>query len=168
VPTDGALENIAENVVREDVPLWELGRKYVNLFESGLTQAEIAARVGKTQGHVSTAIRLARNLAPAVVVRLSKLPANTFPAQRLLRLATLLDDHEEPDEASQVRLFQQMLGAPNRRGRRAGQTRSEKETVWSRYQRLKEGKTEAAVDPVYRPFLSALLKYLAGETRGLT
>src|SRR5450432_3780953 len=80
---DGAYENIIENVVREDVPVWEVGRTYLSFHESGLTQAEIAARVGKTQGHVSTAMILARNLAPAVVVRLSQLPANTVPVQRL-------------------------------------------------------------------------------------
>jgi ParB family chromosome partitioning protein len=51
---DGAYENIIENVVREDVPVWEVGRTYLSFHESGLTQAEIAARVGKTQGHVST------------------------------------------------------------------------------------------------------------------
>jgi len=149
--------SLAENVARDDVALWELGKKYVDLSETGLTQAEIAARIGKTQGHV----------APAIVVRLSKLPPNTFPAQRLLRLAALLNEFEEPDEETQLRLFQQMVGAPARRGRRAGRTRTEKQTVWDRYQRLRQDRLSLGVDPAYQPFLDSVLRYLAGETRRL-
>lgn len=159
--------SLAENVARDDVALWELGKKYVDISETGLTQAEIAARIGKTQGHVSTAMILARNLAPAIVARLSKLPPNTFPAQRLLRLAALLNEFEEPDEETQLRLFQQMVGAPARRGRRAGRTRTEKQTVWDRYQRLRHERLSLGVDPAYQPFLESVLRYLAGETRRL-
>src|SRR5215216_2490923 len=115
VRTDGEYEALVENVQHEDVALWELGRKYLNLCETGLAQAEVAGRIGKTPGHVSTAITLAKNLAPGVVVRLSQLPPSTFPAQRLLRLAALLDDEGEPDEPNQLRLFEQMLGTPTRR-----------------------------------------------------
>src|SRR5207302_297586 len=77
----------------------------------------------------------ARNLAPAVVVRLSQRPGNTVPVQRLLRLSALVDDESEPDEASQLRLFKQMLASPTRRGRRAAQPRTQKEMVWQRFQR---------------------------------
>jgi hypothetical protein len=108
-----------------------------------------------------------RNLAPAVVVRLSQLPANTVPVQRLLRLSALVDDESEPDEASQLRLFKQMLASPTRRGRRAAQPRTQKEMVWQRFQRLRQGKVGIRVDPVYQPFLDSLLKYLAGENKGL-
>src|SRR6478752_2799021 len=160
---DGTFANVVENLVREDVPLWEVGRTYLGFYESGHTQAEIAARIGKSQGHVSTAMILARNLAPAVVVRLAQLPANTVPIQRLLRLSALVDDESEPDEPSQLRLFKQMLESPTRRGRRAAQPRTQKEMVWQRFQRLRQGKVGIRVDPVYQPFLDSLLKYLAGE-----
>lgn len=165
VRTDGIYESLVENVLHEEVALWELGRKYINLTESGLAQGTIAARIGKTPGHVSTAVTLARNLAPAVIVRLSTLPPNTFPAQRLLRLAALLDDEGEPDEPNQLRLFEQMLGRPTRKPGRPVGKRTEKETVWARYRRLKENGLR--VDPVYEPFLTSVLKYLAGETQGL-
>jgi ParB/RepB/Spo0J family partition protein len=164
---DGAYENIVENLIREDVPLWDVGRIYLSFHESGLTQAEIAARIGKSQGHVSTAMILARNLAPAVVVRLSQLAVNTIPVQRLLRLSALVDDDGEPNEDGQIRLFNQMLESPTRRGRRAAEPRTQKEAVWQRFQRLRQGKVGIRVDPVYQPFLESLLKYLAGETRGL-
>ena len=49
------------------------------IYDSGFTQAEIAARIGKSQGHVSTAMILARCLAPAVVARLAQLLPNTIP-----------------------------------------------------------------------------------------
>ena len=167
VRTDGVYESLVENVQHEDVALWELGRKYINLCESGLSQTVIASRIGKTPGHVSTAVTLARNLAPAVVVRLSALPPNTFPAQRLLRLAALLDEEGEPDEPNQLRLFEQMLGTPTRRPGRPARKRTEKETVWARYRRLKENAGALRVDPVYEPFLASVLKYLSGETQGL-
>ncbi len=167
VRTDGEYEALVENVQHEEVALWELGRKYLNLTESGLLQAEIAERIGKTAGHVSTAITLARNLAPAVVVRLSTLPPSTFPAQRLLRLATLLDEEGEPDEENQLRLFERMLGAPARKAGRPARPRSEKETVWARYRRLKDGASGLRLDPVFAPFLTSVLQYLAGETKGL-
>jgi ParB/RepB/Spo0J family partition protein len=168
VRTDGEYEALVENLQHEDVALWELGRKYLNLCETGLAQAELAGRIGKTPGHVSTAITLAKNLSPAVVVRLAQLPPSTFPAQRLLRLAALLDDEGEPDESNQLRLFEQMLGTPSRRVGRPARRRTEKETVWARYRRLKDGASGLRVDPVYAPFLSAILQYLSGETKGLT
>jgi ParB/RepB/Spo0J family partition protein len=155
---DGAFANVVENLVREDVPLWEVGRTYLGFYESGFTQAEIAAKIGKSQGHVSTAMILARNLAPAVVVRLAQLPPNTVPIQRLLRITTLVDDEEEPDEEAQCRLFQQM---------RAARPRTQKEALWLRFQRLRHGKVGNRVDPVYQSFLDSLVKYLAGETKGL-
>jgi hypothetical protein len=43
-------------------------------------------------------------------------------------------------EASQLWLFKQMLESPTRRGRRAAQPRSQKEIVWQRFQRLRQGK----------------------------
>jgi ParB/RepB/Spo0J family partition protein len=165
---EGAFENVVENLARDDVPLWEIGRTYLGFYESGFTQAEIAAKIGKSQGHVSTAMILARGLAPAVVVRLAQLPPNTIPVQRLLRISTLVDDNEEPDEEAQSRLFQQMLASPVRRGRRAARPHSQKEALWLRFQRLRQGKVGNRIDPVYQTFLDSLVKYLAGETKGLT
>ncbi|HKO46532.1 MAG TPA: ParB/RepB/Spo0J family partition protein [Polyangiaceae bacterium] len=164
---EGEFENVVENLAREDVPLWEVGRTYLGFYESGFTQAEIAARIGKSQGHVSTAMILARSLAPAVVVRLSQLAPNAIPIQRLLRISTLVDDEDEPDEEAQSRLFQQMLASPARRGRRAARPRTQKEALWLRFQRLRQGKVGNRVDPVYQTFLDSLVKYLAGEAKGI-
>ena len=79
-----------------------------------------------------------------------------------------LDDAGEPDEPNQLRLFEQMLGTPTRKSGRRARKRTERETVWARYRRLKEGARGLRVDPVYEPFLAQVLKYLAGETGGLT
>jgi len=168
VSSDGAYENLVENLMREDVPLWEVGHSYLNFYDSGLTQTQIAARIGKSQGHVSTAMILARNLAPAVVARLALLPPNTVPIQRLLRLATLIDDEDEPNEEAQLRLFEQMLAVPVRRGRRPGRTRTQKDALWLRFQRLRQGKVGTRIDPIYQPLLDSLVRYLSGETKGFT
>ncbi|MEO7038012.1 MAG: ParB/RepB/Spo0J family partition protein [Polyangiaceae bacterium] len=164
---EGAFENVVENLAREDVPLWEVGRTYVGFYDSGFTQAQIATRIGKSQGHVSTAMILARGLAPAVVVRLAQLPPNTIPIQRLLRISTLVNEEDEPNEEAQSHLFQKMLDSPTRRGRRAARPRTQKEALWLRFQRLRQGKVGNRIDPVYQTFLDSLVKYLAGETKGL-
>jgi ParB/RepB/Spo0J family partition protein len=159
--------NIAENVMRDDVPIWELGRVYLMLSDSDLTQAEIAARIGKSQGHVSTAIMIAKNLAPAVIQRLAQAPPGSFPVQRLIRLAKLVDRDGEPDEGLQLRMYKQMLESPGRRGPGPTRVRVQKQTVWDRFQRLKQGKAGRSIDPLYQPFLDAVIKYLSGETKGL-
>jgi ParB family chromosome partitioning protein len=161
------LANLLRSIAQEDLPLWELGRRFLAFNEAGMTQAQIAAHIGRTQGHVSTAIILARDLAPALIARLSALPRSAFSAQRLLRLAALLDEHGEPDEPSQFRLFKSMLDAPSRKHQAAARTRKEKDTVWQRYQRLKLGKV-GSIDPIYQPFLDAVLKYLSGSNRGIS
>jgi len=164
--TDGFLENIVENTVREDVPLWDLGRTYVTLSDAGLTQLEIAQKVGRTQGHVSTAIILAKNLAPSVIERLARL-SSTFPVQRLLRLARLVDESGDPDEKSQQKLFRQMLESPGKRGRKAGELVTQRQTVLARFESLKRGKQNRFVDPVYKPVIDAVVRYLSGETKGI-
>ena len=164
--TNGFLENVVENVSREDVPLWDLGRAYVTLSDAGLTQGEISDKVGRTQGHVSTAIILAKNLAPSVIERLAKLP-NTFAVQRLLRLARLVDENGDPDEKSQQKVFKQMLESPGKRGRRAGVLVSQKQTVLTRFESLKKGKQNRFVDPIYKPVIEAVVRYLSGETKGI-
>jgi hypothetical protein len=64
-------------------------------------------------------------------------------------------------------MFAKMVASPRRRGRRAGGPRSQKDMVWLRFQRLRQGKVGARVDTAYQPFLEQLLKYLAGETKGV-
>jgi hypothetical protein len=61
-----------------------------------------------------------------------------------------------------------MLGTPARRAGRPARKRTEKETVWARYRRLKDGASGLRVDPIYTPFLSSILQYLSGEKKGLT
>jgi hypothetical protein len=145
-------------------------RRVVELLAAGFPQQslEYVARVVPRQAWwTAGGKRLGLSLAPAVVVRLSTLPPSTFPLQRLLRLAALLNDDGDPDEPNQLRLFDQMLGTPTRKPGHPARKRTEKETVWARYRRLKDGARGLRVDPIFEPFLASLLKYLAGETQGL-
>ena len=61
-----------------------------------------------------------------------------------------------------------MLGTPARRGRRAGFKRSQKDTVWERYQRLCNSKLDLGIDPAFNPFLDSVLRYLRGEVRRIS
>jgi ParB family transcriptional regulator, chromosome partitioning protein len=167
VRSEAELSDELAALPRHDVRLWEIGRSLLAFNEAGMTQAQIAARIGRTQSYVSTAIILARDLAPAVVAQLAQLPHGRLSGQRLLRLATLLDEHDEPDEHAQLRFLQSMLEAPPRSHQATTRTRREKDTVWDRYQRLKLGRV-GRIDPVYLPFLDAVLKYLSGSNRGIS
>ena len=80
---------------------------------------------------------------------------------------TLVDESGDPDEKSQQKLFKQMLESPAKRGRKAGALVSQKQTVWTRSERLKRGKQNRFVDPVYKPVIEAVVRYLSGETKGI-
>lgn len=53
---DMIFQNAAENMVREDVPLTEQGRTFLNLRKDGMTPSEIAVRVGCTKSRVLKAL----------------------------------------------------------------------------------------------------------------
>lgn len=52
---------LIENLQRKDMTAWEEAHGYQALLDSGLTLDEIGQRVGRTKGHVSTVLKIARN-----------------------------------------------------------------------------------------------------------
>ena len=83
---EAAIHAIVENIQREDLDYMELAEAYNRLIvEHGMTQEEVARRVGKSQSAIANKIRLLR-LSPNVVKVLSEHGLTERHARALLRL----------------------------------------------------------------------------------
>lgn len=61
---DLLIANLTENVVRSTPSLMEQGQAYQQLFKSGLTASEVAARMGVSVGRVRAAVDAFKNVPP--------------------------------------------------------------------------------------------------------
>lgn len=83
---EAAIHAIVENIQREDLDYMELAEAYNRLIvEHGMTQEEVARRVGKSQSAIANKVRLLR-LSPNVVKVLSEHGLTERHARALLRL----------------------------------------------------------------------------------
>jgi ParB family chromosome partitioning protein len=163
---DGTFENLIENTTRHDVPIWQLGYRFQEILDAGYTQKQIAARVGKSQGYVSIAVQIASGLCPAVVRRIERVSNLPINQEQLLVLSKIINTDFRPDEEAQLEELKRLLGQKRRKGR--GRPRSpvtEKERVWQRYRRLKQG---IKMPGHAAPYFAAFMSYLDGSTSKLT
>ncbi len=90
-----AILALLENLQREDLSFFEIAESYKNLIrEQGLTQNELAVRVGKSQASVANKMRLLR-LPPLV----KKLIRDYDLSERHARALLLLSDEDKQFEA---------------------------------------------------------------------
>lgn len=93
-----AILALLENLQREDLSFFEIAESYKNLIrEQGMTQAEIAVKMGKSQSSVANKIRLLR-LPP----RVKKLVRDYELTERHARALLLLNDEEKQLEAVRI------------------------------------------------------------------
>ena len=93
-----AILALLENLQREDLSFFEIAESYKNLIrEQGLTQTELASRVGKSQASVANKMRLLR-LPPLV----KKLIRDYDLTERHARALLLLPDEEKQFEAVKI------------------------------------------------------------------
>lgn len=157
---DGDWEQLVENLQREDTPIWDTGRRFSEHYEAGFKQEEIGARVGKSQGYVSRAIQIAQGLAPPTIDLIIKNRIQ-FPDTTLLKLASLKDEHGQPDEKAQRdRVI--LYGARRGRRQRAAPTKNQppKDIVFRRYRNLRDN---VPVPLHAEKYVEAILNYLAGK-----
>lgn len=162
VDSDGTFEAIIENIAREPVPPWQLGHRFQELREAGLTMLEIGERVGKNKGYVSLYCQIAEGLAPKTVATLDKLGAKGVTRNQCLRLAKLVDPVTlEPQEEQQMKALERMLlqlKQPRRRSRASGLPLEKR--IMIRFQRLKRG----MIVPAHAmPYVDAVIRYLDGR-----
>lgn len=90
-----AILALLENLQREDLSFFEIAESYKNLIrEQGMTQAEIAAKMGKSQSSVANKIRLLR-LPP----RVKKLIRDYELTERHARALLMLNDEDKQIDA---------------------------------------------------------------------
>lgn len=160
IDTDGAWENVAENILREDVAPWELGYRFLAFQEAGYTQQEIGSRIGRNQGYVSRHAAIARGLHPASVRALEKLHAS-LTVSDLLSISALLDADKKPDEKAQRERIELLAGTrKHRQKRRASRTDTQR-----LMRRMKHLQSEARVPAHARQLVDAICDYLVGKTR---
>lgn len=93
-----AILALLENLQREDLSFFEIAESYKNLIRSqGMTQTELAVKVGKSQSTVANKIRLLR-LPPIV----KKLIRDYDLSERHARTLLLLSDEEKQLEAVKI------------------------------------------------------------------
>lgn len=156
--------NTLENLQREDVPIWEYGRRFTELIDAGYTQPEIAARIGRNQGYVSRAIHIATAIEPKVLEAIAALKGRRLTASQLTQMAHLIDKKTlEPDPTAQHRYLAMCLSSPPRK-KRGTKADGKPAVVYRRFQKLKGG-SSFSIPFEYMAAVRAVVRYLEGTTR---
>jgi ParB-like chromosome segregation protein Spo0J len=152
--------HLLENVQREDLWPWELGRQLLLWNEAGYNQEWIAERLSKNQQYVSLYIKLGRCLSKKITEALEKIgDRQLVTRQQLSRLARLYDPvMQEPLHLQQVDEFEKLLGHV-RTYTRPEQSKREKDRVHDRAKRLRN----MAVPGHAKPYVRAVLEFLFTE-----
>jgi ParB/RepB/Spo0J family partition protein len=113
--TSGEMEALADNEGHDPVPPWEAGEAYQKLIDSGCLQEQIARAVGKSQQHISQAIRLYRGIAPPLKTVLNRLGTSAPSLINLEKMAQIVDrDTLKPDPEKQTVWLQEYLCHPKK------------------------------------------------------
>lgn len=153
----GFWENLVENVMREDVEPWDIGRRLSEASSSGLTHRDIGTRVGKTQGWVTRHIHIGTGLAPETIAFIKHNRIDRHLGE-LYRLSFYRDPYGDPDAEAQ-------LAALSRRTRRRPPTARHKDSLRAFSNRINYIRNQMPVPALIRPVVSAVLEYLEGGGR---
>lgn len=161
----GWLEQAAENANRQDVPVWRQGHRFIEMVDGGVMAKTIAASIGKHGSYVSTAMQIARGLAPEVEVALDKLGGDALPMHAILAIARCVDPQsEEPNVEEQKKRLAIALGKGKRQRRTpAGSNLDPKARVWARYLKLRNGNMKS-ITGRNQKLIEAVVAYLEGAT----
>lgn len=153
----GFWENLVENVEREDVEPWDIGRKLSEASSGGLTHRDIGMRIGRTQGWVTRHIHVGTGLAPEAIayIKTNKL---RLAMGELYRLSFLRDAYGDPDATAQI-------AALSKRRRRKPPVARDKDSLRAFSNRINYLKNQMPVPPLLRPIVGAVIEYLEGGGR---
>ena len=159
----GKFEALIENVQRENLQPWAVGRKFMEFRDAGITTAIIAAKLSVSQGYINARIRMAEFIAPEVIDRLNKLgPNHGITLNTLLRIAGAYNAETfEPDTKIQMAMVERALAVPCRVGRGRVSPVNEKSRVYQRYLRLKKGAVR--VSSKHARVIDQIVRWLSGE-----
>lgn len=158
---EGEAVNLIENVQREEVYPWDVGRRLAEWRDAGFDQQWIGAHIGKSQQWVSLLMMIGRYLSPKVSSAIERMGKSPFSLPQLAKIAQLYDPILlEPEHDKQVRRFEEMLGSPRAPKPRPGQ----KELVMAR---LKSLKHLGGIPGHAKPYVKAVCDYLLSEERNV-
>lgn len=158
--TTFGLEDVVENEERAHVAIWQTGARYAEEYDKGVDQTTIAAKVGKTQSHVSQALRISAGLAPKVKKMLDKIGPDALTLAQLFQLIKHKDSSSgEPDEERQVQQCIEFLGKDRtKRSPRDGE-KARRDRIIDRVYRL-----DKKVVPLHaRAIFENIVEYLHGR-----
>lgn len=147
-----------ENIQRDNLYPWEIGRHFIAWNDAGYNVEHIASIISKSDGYVRQHITIGRCLSPRVTGALERIGERDFMSQRdLLKICQLFDGiYQEPQHEKQVELFEKLLGRTKRGGPKNEESRSEKHRVFDRAKKL----GHMAVPGHAKPYVRALFEYL--------
>lgn len=151
--------NLIENVQREDLYPWELGRRLAEWNDAGFDHAWIAERLSKSRVWIGQLITLGRYLSPKVSSAIEKLGKQTIPFAEILKIARVYDPITlEPEHDRQAAMFENFLGAPRQPKKRFPKT----ERVMSRLESLRK---LGGIPGHAKPYVKAVCDYLLSEEK---
>lgn len=164
----GSWADVIENTHREDVSMWRVGFRFIELMEGGMTQLELAAKLNVSNGTVANYTAVARGLHPAVMSKLERMGHKSINKTQCIALCRCLDDALQPILSDQLALLERFLTANmsrrvtrKKRARNIDQT--SKAMVYERLMRLEHG--YEVVPHQHAPVVMAIVKYLKGDSR---
>ncbi len=159
-------EDYAENDedLRHRVALWQVGERYARDYETGVDQTTLAVKFGKTQTHISQALRFHYKICSKVKKMIDRLGPDALNVVQLLQLSKILDEHGDPLEDEQIVKCIEFLGKDRRKPMsRPGSVQAEKERIVSRVKNLETKRV-----PLHaKPYVDIMIGYLKGERRRL-
>lgn len=159
--SDCGLESIVENEIRRDVAPWHTGMRFHELAEAGLSQSEVAARLGKSRSWVQYCMRMASDLSPAAIRKLDRLPLNSLTRYQLVNIASLTDSYGKPDKDKQLSRIDFFMSSGGRK--KPGPIKG-KESIKTILQRRYEMLTNMLVPDEWQEIVQNVLNFLSGRT----
>lgn len=153
VDTNGFWEQLVENLQREELEPWALGRRLSEAAGEGLTQRDIGLRIGKTTGFVSRYTQIGTGLHPDAIgyIKTQKLKLTIGD---LYRVSLIRDRFGDPDSKAQL----SALSAP--RARRQRSPKHNKDALRAFGNRITYMRSQMPIPPVIQPIVTAVLHYL--------
>lgn len=154
---------LSENILREDLLPWELGRKFLEHHDAGLREPDIAKHIGRTVGFVSMHCVIARGLHAITIERILGVGRDAFTVSTLHRIARLQTIDGSPDRHAQKHELDRELGLLID-GKRVKRKRGNVEELKRRIDKL-----ETTPIPLeYKKVVKHIVDYLQGRINRLT
>ena len=155
--------NLIENIIRENLHPWEIGRRLAEWNDAGFDQLWISQRIDKGRGWVQTHLMLGRQLSPKVIEAIERMGGDVLSQSQMLDICRLYDSIElEPLHEKQIERFEHLLGKPRLR-RKPEEPKNMRQRVYERAKALKRVKVPGHA----RPYVQAVLRFLFDEKKSV-